>query len=199
MDADAPDRSQLRFVEAVEDAFGFLRFRGFAPVRREATLVRFESDRVFVNVYHGRRSYEMNVEVGRLGRGDDDRPYHLEALIRIRDAEAGARFRVPAVRTAALVRDAARELAALLQEHGDAVLGGDDATFARLDRERARWAHAYALEVRLSQVVPQADEAFRSGDYARAAQLLESVKEGLTDVQLKKLRYAHAHADRNRK
>jgi len=61
------DRSDLGFEGAVGDAFSFLVSDfGFHVVRSDATSVRYESDKVYLNVYHGRRSYEIDVEVGRL-------------------------------------------------------------------------------------------------------------------------------------
>jgi len=50
------DRERLRFVEAVRAGFGFLEQLGFEVVLELSTLVRYESDLVFVVVFHGRGS-----------------------------------------------------------------------------------------------------------------------------------------------
>lgn len=48
------DRWQLGFKDAVLFGFGFLSTYGLRTVEEDATFVRYESDSVFVNVYHGR-------------------------------------------------------------------------------------------------------------------------------------------------
>lgn len=64
------DRSKLGFKEAVSANFKFLRKFGFHRARAEATFIRYETVRfltkkkLFVNVYHGRGSYEMGVQIG---------------------------------------------------------------------------------------------------------------------------------------
>src|SRR5438045_7554154 len=57
------DRSALRFAEEVKARFSFLEALGFHCVRSEATLVRFESPKVSINVYHGRHSFEIDLEI----------------------------------------------------------------------------------------------------------------------------------------
>jgi hypothetical protein len=70
---------RLGFVALATEAFAFLLRLGFAVVRREGTLVRFESDSVFVNVYHGRSSYQVGLELGRVGK---DELYSLYEVLR---------------------------------------------------------------------------------------------------------------------
>jgi hypothetical protein len=62
------DRWKPGFQEAVLDGFGFLRAYGLKAVEKNPTFVRFESKKVFVNVFHGRGSYEICIEVGLKGR-----------------------------------------------------------------------------------------------------------------------------------
>ena len=57
------DRSLLRFAEEVKDRFSFLGALCFYCVRAEATFVRFESPRVSINVFHGRHSFEIDLEI----------------------------------------------------------------------------------------------------------------------------------------
>ncbi|MGH8590336.1 MAG: hypothetical protein ACREXX_13715, partial [Gammaproteobacteria bacterium] len=61
------NRAELRFVEEAQTAFHFLvEELGFRLVKCEPpTFVRYESNKLFVNVYHGRLSYEIDVEIGR--------------------------------------------------------------------------------------------------------------------------------------
>lgn len=58
------DDRDLGFVEAVADAFSFLVDRyGFEMKTPAPTLVEFGSPAVLLRVYHGRQSYEINVEL----------------------------------------------------------------------------------------------------------------------------------------
>jgi hypothetical protein len=62
------DRWKLGFKEAVLKNFAFLVSNGFKAVRQDVTFVRYESQVAFVNIYHGRGSFEVGVEIGRLDR-----------------------------------------------------------------------------------------------------------------------------------
>ena len=72
------DRWQLVFKDAVLSNFGFLRAYGLKHVEEDVTFVRYESDAVFTNVYHGRGSFEIGVEIGRLDRPEK---YGLDYLV----------------------------------------------------------------------------------------------------------------------
>src|SRR5438477_12018888 len=62
----SPERAKLGFKDAVLSSFKFLSGFGFRPIEEKMTLVRYKSPEVFVNFYHGRASFELGVEVGRL-------------------------------------------------------------------------------------------------------------------------------------
>lgn len=59
-------------------SFDFLRAYGLKPVEEDVTFVRYESDAMFVNVYHGRGSFEIGVEIGRLDRPEK---YGLDYIV----------------------------------------------------------------------------------------------------------------------
>lgn len=189
---DQAGRTHLGFAEEVQNAFGFLvRELNYRCVAREPTFVRYESDQVFVNVYHGRASYELGVEIGRLDSpGEAQHGYTLAELMRLVDPESEAGYRYVTARTAGLVEQGVAHLSELFRRYAGAALQGEADTFAQLHEQRRRWNHEYANEVMLSQVRPQAEEAFRRKDYAEALKLFESIREGLTPSELKKLEYA---------
>jgi len=62
----SPERAKLGFKDEVLSSFRFLNDARFSPVEQEMTLIRYESPEVFVTVYHGRASFELGVEIGRL-------------------------------------------------------------------------------------------------------------------------------------
>jgi len=72
------DRWQLGFQDSVLSSFDFLSTYGLRPVEESATFVRYESSSVFVNVYHGRASFEIGVEIGRRDRPEK---YGLDYIV----------------------------------------------------------------------------------------------------------------------
>ena len=73
------DRWKLGFKEAVLASFP----HSFVPavfkaVTEDVTLVRYESESAFVNVYHGRGSFEVGVEIGLLDRPEK---YSLDYIV----------------------------------------------------------------------------------------------------------------------
>ena len=64
-------RIQLGFTSEVLSMFHFLiQDYGFKCVETDVTFVRYESESIFVNIYHGRRSYELGVEIGKLEKDE---------------------------------------------------------------------------------------------------------------------------------
>src|SRR5215467_14672952 len=77
-------RANLGFPAAVMSAFAFLtKDFSFRCVKRDVTFVRFESDAVFVNIYHGRASYELNVEIGEsvIGKQLPESPFTIGEIL----------------------------------------------------------------------------------------------------------------------
>jgi hypothetical protein len=183
----------LGFVAAVREAFDFVREFGLKELSAEKTIVRYASDRVFLNVFHGRSSYELGIEVGKLPAGDMD-GYSIVSLIRTKDSERADSYRVWTAVTPEVVRDGLTLLAKDLKEYGERALKGDDEFYALLERRRRISAAEYAAEVKYSVRLPQANEAFRLHDYKKAAELYEGIRESLSPAELKKLEYAKRHA-----
>jgi hypothetical protein len=62
------DRDRLNFESAVLQNFEYLeREYDFRCTERSAFLVRFESSKVFIDVYHGLKDYEVGIGFGRTG------------------------------------------------------------------------------------------------------------------------------------
>src|ERR671917_546664 len=79
-------REKLDFAEEVQSAFTFLvTDYGFRLVRTEPTFVRYESPDVCVNIYHGRASFEIGVEIGRFinSVAHEERPFSLSEIIEL--------------------------------------------------------------------------------------------------------------------
>jgi hypothetical protein len=190
---DDPARAALHFADATRAAFRFLESLGLQELDADTTIVRYASTRVFLNVYHGRSSYELGVEIG-LGDATQGQSGHgMSELIRLVDKDEGHRFRNTTATTPEEVRDGVQKLAEQTKRYGHLALKGDASVFAALDMQRRQWAEEYAAEVTYRQILPEAQEAFRKHEYVRAAQLYERIQNNLGPVDLKKLAYARKH------
>jgi hypothetical protein len=189
--AEQPDRVRLNFAETATQAFAFLTDVGFSQVEAAPTIVRYRRRDVGADICHGRRSYELGVEIGR-----GETRYSISELIRATDAEAAKRYRVYAATTQEGVIEGLGQLADLARQYGTRALQGDASFYAVLDKQRSSWAHGYALDVLAGQLRPKAEEAFRGDHYLEAVKLLERIQPVLTPVELKKLTIAKNRAQK---
>ena len=186
-----PERTQLGFKAEVLSSFRFLANFGLRPVEEKVTLVRYESSEVFVNVFHGRASYELGVEIGRLK--DQDAKLSIFDIVRWAGAEKGEGFGQHVmfqVSSREGVREFVPKLAALVRKHAVPLLRGDEDAYCTALESRAK---RYADEVKegdLRVVRSKADAAWQAKDYAQVVELYGPVREELTEVEAKKLAYA---------
>lgn len=176
------DRSALHFVRQVQRAFGFLPDAGFAQFEASPTLVRYRKGDVEVDIYHGRQSYEIGGGVTLAGTR-----YAMSEIIRTVDPEVAKGYRSVVATTAEGVAAGLEELASLMQLYGLGALSGEQQFVALLEQQRKQWADGYALDVLAAQLRPQAEDAFRRGDYEQAAELYGRIRERLSPAEAKKL------------
>lgn len=193
MNTKAGARLTLGFPDRVRSAFSFLHDFGIEEISSEPTIVRYASGKVYLNVYHGRSSYEVGIEIG---LHNAEEPGHgLSSLVRLVDPVAGARYRNPVALTAEDLVTGLAEVAKTLTSYGQDVLRGDSVTLEALSRQRKDWAQSYAAEIEYRNTAPLAAEAFQRKDYKTAARLYERIIEMLSPSELKKLDYARAHQE----
>ena len=187
------DRHHLGFTEQVLSSFDFLiKEYGFRVVKTEPTFVRYESSTVFVNLYHGRASYELGFEIGRLddGTGKEESPYSLSMIMELMRAQEERFFQAS---TAERVKKYVPRLADLVRTYAPAVLGGDPATFRKLIKTRLEMANRLHEELRVRTFREEAANAWRSRDFPKVAELYDAIFEKLTQAEIKKLNYAKRH------
>lgn len=195
-----PQRSQrpaLGFGASVESAFEFLGEHGFTMRRREPTLVRFESDRLGIDVYHGRQSYEIGLVIGpaRPGSGED---YPMSILLDVVVPELAAGYRNYAALEPEAVRRGVSELARLFRLCiARGILAQRD-LLERLAERSEQVVSDYAAEVLLSQTRRKVEAAWKVRDYAEVVELLSPVEHLVGEVDRKKLRYARGKIGRSR-
>ena len=186
-----PQRAKLGFREAVLSSFKFLAELGLRLVDDNMTSVRYESPGVFINIYHGRASYEMNVEIGRLA--DAKKSLSIGSIVdwagAYKTEKFGQRMKFQ-VSTREGVQELVPKLAALVREYAVALLRNEDRAWgAALDSQRRRWDD-YVKAVNLASLRNKAEAAWQAKDYVRVVELYNRARQDLTRIEAKKLAYA---------
>lgn len=177
-----PGRTRFGFVEIVRQKFAFLTDFGFSEADAEPTIVRYRSGDLGLNVYHGRQSYEVGVQVG---HGDEQ--FSMSELIRVIDPGCADEYRNPAATTSTALESGVEWVAGLVRRYGERALRNEPEFFGALRSQRESWADSYALDVLVNQTRPKAQKAFREGRYQEAAELYEKIASRLTHVEQAKL------------
>ena len=189
---DTANRRSLGFTKKVREFFSFLEVQWeFKCVRQENTFVRYESADVYVNVYHGRSSFEIGVEIG---NKSSEHSFNLEALVALFDKELSREYWAAGGRTAKAVRRALKKQAEGLSRYGGSALSGHQSIFDRLEQLRTDRSAAMVLDSKAYQIRPKADAAFRRGDYKEAVKLYSSIEPALSSLERKKLKLAKKKA-----
>lgn len=187
------DRADLGFSEAARSAFSFLvTDYGFRLMESNPTYVRYETEALVLNVYHGRISYEIDVEIGRLPETERCRyrlPDVLGALAGLEDKRA-TYFQAS---NKSAVEKCVRAIAGLVARHYAPVLRGEPAVFDSIRTYTAARDAAYTKEVAQRPVRAAADDAWRSKNYEKVKELYGSIRSDLSVVERKRLDYAERH------
>ena len=182
-------RANLGFPAAVISAFAFLtKDFSFRCVKRDVTFVRFESDAVFVNIYHGRASYELNVEIGESIVPEN--PFTIGEILWLVSPERAASYRPYQVTTKEGVQKFVPELARLVMDYATRALIGDHEFFKQLSELRTQRSQHYLKQIQLNRVRTEVETAWRLTNYRRVIELYDSMKDDLTPTEAKKLEYA---------
>jgi hypothetical protein len=165
------DRSLLGFAQAVEANFGFLVSKlEFRLVDVQATFVRYESERTFVNVFHGRGSYELGVEIGHwieVDGGLVEDKFTLGDIIALDHDLSEVGYRSYATTDKELLVRFVAQLADWTQQYGLRFLKGDPAAFDSLRAQRTRWSQAMLEGWRVKRLRAAADDAWHRKDWGR--------------------------------
>lgn len=191
------NRSKLGFKDAVLSSFTFLSGYGFRPVRAEPTFVRYEAARpssgtsMFLNVYHGRGSYELGVEIGLCGQ--DQATLTLPLLVEWAARDQGG---VPGQQTTFQVstRDGVKrfvpKLAELVQKYAKPFLEGDIKAYQSAAEHVRRGSALYEKHMQLQRVREQAETAWHDKDYEQVVNVYEPFREDLSQSENMRLEYA---------
>lgn len=185
-----PNRQRLGFQAAVLSSFDFLTSRFvYRLVQSEPTFLRYEGDHVFINVFHGRGSYEVGCEIGLLFSSSGER-FTLGEILEangLPDAPGKTRFQASSPEGVASV---VPKVADLVQRYAGPLLVGDPKAFQHLRERHTRWFESFMRDQRNTPVRDEASVAWQARDYARVVELYESISRDLTPLEVRRLGYA---------
>jgi hypothetical protein len=199
-----PSRYRLGFADAVRSNFQFLLTEfGFSITEEDATLVRFESDRTVVNVFHGRSSYELGVEFGlRVPKEQREFRYSLRTVLSLLDTASTSGYKDLQTSSAELLPGFVASLAELTRQFAPDMLRGDPEVFERLRYHswlEGRKTTDYYSACSLREI---AEKAWKDGDFARVVEAYTKVKAletaELTPSEVLRLRKARWELDDTR-
>ena len=202
-----PDRLRLGFTKAVEESFDFLRRDfGYRMVEARPTFVRFESSDAFVNVFHGRSSYELGVEIGRWLEIDDEtveQKFSLGEVIALDHDPSRVGYRPFATTEREPLGRFVRQLGDWTRRFATQLLEGDRRAFDRLSYLRASNFQASQEGRRAAKLRVAATEAWRRKDWGRVVDAYEEIVSELRTVKLEpselgRLRYAQRKLESGR-
>jgi cytosine/adenosine deaminase-related metal-dependent hydrolase len=146
---------------------------------------------VFVNVYHGRASFELGVEIGRLQEPTEKLTlYNIVAWSGAEKAEGFGQHVLFQVSSREGVQEFVPKLAHLIQKYGTPFLNADANAYCEVHEAKSRAAVEYAKQVNLRNVRKRAEVAWHAKDYTQIVDLYGPVREDLTEVETQKLAYA---------
>lgn len=192
MNLENKDREEMNFSIETQKYFNFLvEDYNFKCVHKDLTKVQYENDWVEVNIYHGRSTYELGVEIGLLEREEREcESYLISEIMRLTAPQEEKDFMRPIAKDAVTVKKGVQRMSELLKKYGDTVLRGNRESFIELSEQRMKMVEDSIDEDNLNRTRPQANLAFQQKDYKKAVYLFKSISEHLTPAELKKYIYA---------
>ena len=185
------ERGKLGFRHKAKKHFNFLLIEyGYRCVDEDVTYIRFESEDVFVNLFHGRSSYEVGIEIGLLGDvNQSERKVTINELQEFFGRREDNLFPCQAT-TPETIDKCLSNLATFLRREGEPVLQGDCSTFRALFRIQKELSSKFLDDIKLRRTRARATDAWQARDYLEVVRLFEPVRDRLTPAELGKLEYA---------
>ena len=183
-------RENLGFISAVRSNFQFLIDNfGFELIKEELTFVRYETKLLFVNIYHGRLSYELGFECGLQAKGENSR-YRLSTILRGELGDAHNKQTSYQASNKKAVYSCLGKIADLVSEYCVPILQAENLAFARVEQAAGDEGRELTERYTIGPIKAQAEQAWIKKDYEKVRSLYISIKDNLSPVELKRLRYA---------
>jgi hypothetical protein len=132
-------RETLGFEEATARAFDLLeKSYGFRKTLASEKKVRYESEKVYIEINYGDYDYELSLAFGRLNRGEPER-FDFTLFLRLVNPTLEQALGERIADKPEAVRDTLHKLAEALQTQGMDIITGNDVAFERM--KSVRWWH----------------------------------------------------------
>jgi hypothetical protein len=195
------DRGKFKFADIVRSSFDFLITDfGFSIIEENVTLVRFESDRMAVNVFHGRSSYELGVEIGPLvPKGKREFRYSLSTVLAALDTEGTADYEYLQTSSPEVLPGLVAKLANMTLEFAPDLLRGNSETCKRVLYQAWLEGRRTTDASNAKSLRQVADKAWKNNDFAVVVDSYTKIKAletaELTSSELVRLRHARWELD----
>lgn len=186
-------RNQLGFKEEALNAFSFLlKDYGFHLVKEETTFLRYENDKVFVNIYHGRASFELGFEIGLLPQSimDSETKHSLLEIIELHNKQKDLDYTFFQASTKDRVVEYIPKLSHLVKLYAKDALLGDASVFKKLGEIQLNKSNKYIKEMELRRTRQAVEKAWNVNNYSKVITLYETIKNYMTSSERKKFDYA---------
>lgn len=181
------------FEEKVQRDFAFLlEAFAFRCALSSGHLVRFESDRAFVNVRYDEVSFEIGVEIALSShRESKDGPaFSLGEALRFKGVPVAEEFGFLQASTADRMEMLVEKAAAAVRRYLGPLLLGSKEEFESLMNFRRNESAAYAMSERLKAARATASAAWAAKNYSNYISILAPFRPALSRSEIEKLAYA---------
>jgi hypothetical protein len=156
--------------------------------------VRYESDRFFFNVFHGRGSYEIGVELGSLSKPEVH--YRLPSIVAgLAPSHIGRTVFQASSRQA--VASSVAEVARILRVHCGAALAGDAKALRLVQQADKAESERVTLKAQFGAIIARADQAWEIKDLPLATRLYQKAQPALDEARSRRLQDLHSRKEKN--
>lgn len=183
------------FETSVKRCFYFLHEYGFRRLEAEQVgyvrLIRYESPRVYVNLFYGPPAYEPEMSFGRVGIDDLAETYSFDQgdLILLGACKDWTWEYAPECGLNGLISEFAR----LLISCGRQCLSGVPSVYREMRKRRDIAVKVSGQQEFLGSIRRDAEKVWRKRDYIAYTALMSRVENAITDLEHLKLDYARKH------
>lgn len=184
-------KSNLVFLT---EKYGF-RLSNIEKIDGRYIVLKYLSERVFVNFYYGSPSFELDFSIGRIGIEDkpDNDGFTSGDLVFLCDDAKWADYKLYSAHSYENLCKCLPKLAKLLESCGASCLGGDSLPYEKMLFEKKRKINQWCDEQELKQAKKAASVAWENKDYSKFVEVFEPVVNALSPSEKKKLEYARKH------
>jgi hypothetical protein len=188
-----------KFSDIARRTFSFLEEAGFRCLQPEPTLLRYETENVFVTITWDPRSGEIGEFIGlRSRKGEREDGFSLSDLLAMEGVDLPERKMPFQVADESRLGPFLEKLAEDTSTFARSALAGDRMYLRRLKTFRNTAAQTYMRSLTLQNVRSQAETAWHRREFDRVVDLYTSIESDLSGSERGKLEYAKKEREKER-